>query len=40
MVEEDQSLDSEIAHVNEIVDFLAIAGIGDLTAIAYEPFLE
>ncbi len=37
MIEEDQSLDSEIAHVNEIVDFFAIAGIGDLTAIAYNP---
>ena len=37
MVEEDQSLDSEIGHVNEIVDFLAISGTGDLAAIAYEP---
>ena len=32
-VEEDQSLDNEIAHVLESVDFLAIAGSGDLSAI-------
>ena len=37
MIEEDQSLDSEIGHTSEIVDFLAISGNGDLTAIAYEP---
>ena len=37
ILEEDTSLDSEIAHTNEIVDFLAISGTGDLTAIAYEP---
>ena len=37
MVEEEQSLDSETRHTKEIVDFLAIAGTGDLTAIAYEP---
>ena len=37
MVEEDQSLDSETRHTNEIVDFLAISGSGDLTAFAYEP---
>ena len=37
IVEEDQSLDTEVSHVNEIVDFLAIEGSGDLTAIAYEP---
>ena len=37
IVEEDQSKDSEISHVNEIVDFLAISRTGDLTAIAYEP---
>ncbi len=36
-VEEDQSLDNEIGHVTEAVDFLAIAGSGDLTALAYEP---
>ena len=35
MVEEDRSLDSEIGHVNESVDFLAIAGSGDLTASVY-----
>ena len=37
MVEEDLSLDSEVGHTSEIVDFLAISGDGDLTAIAYEP---
>ena len=37
MVEEDRSLDSERIHTSEIVDFLAISGDGDLTAIAYEP---
>ena len=37
MVEEDRSLDNEVNHVSEIVDFLAISGDGDLTAIAYEP---
>lgn len=36
-VEEDQSLDNEIGHVREIVDFLAIAGSGDLSATAYDP---
>lgn len=36
-VEEDQSLDDEIGHVTEAVDFLAIAGSGDLSALAYEP---
>ena len=36
-VEEDRSLDNETRHVNEIVDFLAIAGSGDLTAVAYDP---
>ena len=36
-VEEDRSLDNETNHVNEIVDFLAIAGSGDLTAVAYDP---
>ena len=35
MVEEDRSLDSEIGHLNESVDFLAIAGSGDLTASVY-----
>ena len=34
-VEEDQSLDSEIAHITEAVDFLAIAGSGSLSALAY-----
>ena len=33
-VEEDRSLDNEIGHVRESVDFLAIAGSGDLSAIA------
>ena len=36
-VEEDHSVDSEIAHITESVDFLAIAGSGDLSALAYEP---
>lgn len=36
-VEEDRSLDNEMRHVKETVDFLAIAGSGDLTAVAYEP---
>ena len=36
MVEEDRSRDNEIGHTKENVDFLAIAGSGDLTAIAYE----
>ena len=31
-VEEDQSFDREINHVDEMVDFLAIAGLGDLSA--------
>ena len=37
MIEEDQSLDSEKYHTSETVDFLAISGDGNLTAIAYEP---
>ena len=37
LVEEDQSFDIEINHIEEIVDFLAISGLGDLSAIAYEP---
>ncbi|MEO1692503.1 MAG: calcium-binding protein, partial [Cyanobacteria bacterium J06631_6] len=36
MVEEDQSFDREMLHTREVVDFLAIAGTGDLSAIAYE----
>ncbi len=32
-VEEDRSLDNEIGHIPEMVDFLAIAGSGDLSAI-------
>ncbi len=36
-IEEDRSLDSEIYHINEMVDFLAIAGTGDLMAMAYDP---
>ncbi|MDJ0900828.1 MAG: CAP domain-containing protein [Xenococcus sp. MO_188.B8] len=38
MIEEDRSLDSEIVHTTEIVDFFAIADLGELTATAYEPF--
>ena len=37
MIEEDRSLDSEIFHTTEIVDFFAIADLGELTATAYEP---
>lgn len=37
ILEEDRSLDAEIAHVNEMVDFLAIEGTGDLIASAYQP---
>ncbi|MEO1341967.1 MAG: peptidase, partial [Cyanobacteria bacterium J06635_13] len=36
MVEEDQSLNREMRHTTEVVDFLAIAGTGDFAAIAYE----
>lgn len=35
-VEEDQSLDLELAHALESVDFFAIAGSGNLSAIAYD----
>ena len=28
---------AEIGHVNEVVDFLAIEGTGDLLASTYEP---
>ena len=38
MIEEDKSLDSEILHTREIVDFFAISDFGELTATAYEPF--
>ena len=38
-VEEDQSLDSEIAHVNESVDFLALAGSGNLSAVNVDSFI-
>ena len=37
MLEEDRSRDSETGHTKEKVDFLAIAGTGDLNAIAFEP---
>lgn len=37
ILEEEQSLDAEIAHVNEVVDFLAIDGTGDLIGSVYEP---
>ena len=36
IVEEERSFDPEITHVNEIVDFIAVSGTGDLTATAYE----
>ena len=35
-VEEDKSLDSEIEHASEVVNFLAIEGTGNLTGIAYD----
>ncbi|MEL6441906.1 MAG: hypothetical protein AAFQ80_21980 [Cyanobacteria bacterium J06621_8] len=38
-LEEDQSLDSEIAHVDESIDFLALAGSGNLSAIAVDSFI-
>ena len=38
-VEEDTSFDSEIGHVNETVDFLAIAGTGNLSAISVDSFI-
>ncbi|MEM8722593.1 MAG: CAP domain-containing protein [Cyanobacteria bacterium P01_G01_bin.39] len=39
-LEEDQSLDSEIGHTLESVDFLAIAGSGNLSAMAYDPMVN
>ena len=36
-VEEDQSLDLETFHTKEAVDFLAIAGAGNLSATPYDP---
>lgn len=36
-VEEDQTRDLETRHITESVDFLAIAGSGNLTASAYNP---
>ena len=39
-LEEDQSLDSEIGHVNESVDFLAIAGTGSLSAFSHNPVVS
>ncbi|MGK7898361.1 MAG: CAP domain-containing protein [Xenococcus sp. (in: cyanobacteria)] len=38
MIEEDQSLDSEVSHTTEIVDFLAISDLGEITAIASDSF--
>jgi len=38
-LEEDRSADSEVSHVRESVDFLAIAGSGSLSAVAYDPML-
>ncbi|MEM7557094.1 MAG: hypothetical protein AAF378_23990 [Cyanobacteria bacterium P01_A01_bin.84] len=37
VLEEEQSLDAETAHVDEIVDFIAFSGSGDLLATAYVP---
>ena len=39
-VEEDQSLDSETSHASEIANFLAIAGSGNLTAMADDPMMN
>ena len=39
-IEEDQSLDTEIWHLTEEVDFLAIEGNGVLTARPYDPFFN
>ncbi|MEM7756826.1 MAG: CAP domain-containing protein [Cyanobacteria bacterium P01_A01_bin.40] len=36
-LEEDQSLDSELGHTLESVNFLAIAGSGNLSAVPYDP---
>ena len=38
-VEEDTSLDNEIVHKNEMVDFLAIAGMGELIAMANDSII-
>ena len=39
-LEEDRSFDAEIGHINESVDFLAIAGSGSLSATPYEPMMD
>ncbi|MEM8723382.1 MAG: hypothetical protein AAGE84_29540 [Cyanobacteria bacterium P01_G01_bin.39] len=36
LLEEEQSWDAETTHVDEIVDFIAFSGTGDLLATAYE----
>ena len=38
-VEEDMSFDSEIGHIDESVDFLALAGSGNLSAISADNFI-
>ena len=38
-VEEDTSFDSEIGHIDESVDFLAIAGTGNLSAVSVNSFI-
>ena len=38
-VEEDMSFDSEIGHIDESVDFLAIAGSGNLSAVSADRFI-
>ena len=38
-VEEDQSFDSEMGHIDESVDFLAIAGSGNLSAKSVDSFI-
>ena len=36
MIEEDRSLDSELRHNTEVVDFLALSNEGNLIASAYD----
>ena len=38
-VEEDMSFDSEIGHIDESVDFIALAGSGNLSAISADNFI-
>ena len=38
-VEEDQSFDSEMGHIDESVDFIALAGSGNLSAKSVNSFI-